>query len=337
MSFLLNPFVYGAQTLYTFQGTLGIGGTSFYYDGSDQETTRYTNISYTGYGGVTGEFGDSAFIGSLSPSSYGTNNVTSLYVELYDYYDARGGSTSFTYFNVQVGPDTSPLLFPTLNDYPLTAAAGGGYIDTLRVQMPRNLLDIKFQALTPTLRFALRTDLIETVGSGTITVPTGATRAIVYVLGGGGGGARVASGVTRRGGGNAGIAVSNISVPSAQWGTSLSYTVGQGGAGRTSTTGSGTAGTASSVTHAGLGLSMTANGGAGGTTTAAGAGGTASGGNVSNTTGSTGLTTVPTSNGADGRQVPNDNAFTGAHQGGGGGSGANGNSGLSGYVAIVWY
>ena len=336
MSFLLNPYVFSAQTLYTYQGVLTIGGASFYVDNSDQEHDENTSYDYTGYGTFSQLGFPSESAGSLSPSTFGNNTVDSLYVEEYAYYNSRGGSESSISFAVQISGTFFSDIFPTLDDYPLTATSGGGSLSGIRVKMPVNLLQTKFQGgLTPTLRFALRTDLKETVGSGTITVPTGATRAIVYVLGGGGGGARVASGATRRGGGNGGIAVSDISVESSDWGTNVSYTVGTSGVGRVSTAGSGTAGGSSTFT--GLSLVMTANGGGGGTTAAVGAGGTATGGSVSNTTGTSGLSTVPTSNGTDGPRTPNDSAFTGAHQGGGGGSGSNGADGAAGFVAVVWY
>lgn len=304
-------------TLRDYVGTLTVGSDSFASEGPPVIAENYY-----GFGTVYTAFG------SLSPAGYGGTTFTDLYAErLLD------GGTSSNALNVgRSGTDTTSTMFPTINDYPLANGGLTGILDTtaLTVNLPENLLGTKFLSATVTLRFALRTDIIQAVGSGNLVVPTGATRAIIYALGGGGGGARVASGSTRRGGGNGAIVVSDISVASGQWGTNMAYTVGAAGVGRVSSAGNGTAGGATTLTHAGLGVSINAGGGGGATTTLNGSGGTASGGNVSNTNGSAGTS-------ATGLNPEQDTAFRGAHQGGAGGVAANAQDGRAGLVAVVWY
>lgn len=304
-------------SIYAYAGALGVG--QYYYENPDPPPFETQTLN--GFGDYFGVFG------SLTPVEMSTLVIQSFY---HEFSDLSGVITNA--LNMQsTGADALSTKYPTLNDYPVVHGGIVGFVDTssLRVNVARNLLATKYFAGSATLRFALRTDVIE-LGSGTLTVPTGATRAVIYALGGGGGGARVASGATRRGGGNGAICVSDISVASGQWGTSMSYSVGAGGAGRTSTAGNGTAGGATTVTHAGLGVSISAGGGGGATTTAFGTGGTGSGGNVSNTTGSVGTS-------ATGLNTVQDTAFQNSHQGGAGGVAANGQNGVAGLVAIAWY
>ncbi len=335
MSFLLNPYVYSsAQALRDFQGAMVLG-EDFYtendiYLGDDGEgfpifgSQQYVAIGFNTDpesfrpGGIT--------FGSLTPSSYGATSFN------YFYYDATSGSLGN---NAQLkmgrsGPDTTAG-YPTINDYPLTPSPITTTVNviSLPLNIAGNLFETKYSIGTSvTLKFALRTDILATAGSGTVTVPTGATRAIIVATGGGGGGARVSTGGTRRGGGGGGTSISDTSVSSGDWGTTVSYTVGAGGAGRTSTNGSGIAGGAS--TFIGLGLVMTTNGGAGGTTTAVGAGGTASGGLTLNETGASGTT--------DGSYTTaRDIAYGNNGKGGFGGAGGDAAPGVVGFVTIVWY
>lgn len=128
-------------------------------------------------------------------------------------------------------------------------------------------------------------------GSGTETVPAGATSCTVSVWGSGAAGGRDVAGGNAWGGGGGGYCTRAIAVVG---GDSFSYSVAASVAGR-ATDGDGANGNASSVTGtvSGGSVSMTANGGSGVNTSAGvgGAGGTASGG-TTNTTGGTGTATT---------------------------------------------
>lgn len=305
----------GPQTLLEFVGLLTVGSDGY----ENPDPPPVVLESYAGFGTVYQSFG------ALSPAVYGGTTFTSFFTSNV----FNGGQINALTIG-RSGTDTTSTMYPTVNDYPMLNGGLTGAADTsaLVVNVPENLLNIKYFGTTVTVKFAIRTDIIQAAGAGSVTVPSGATRAVIYALGGGGGGARTAS--SRFGGGNGAICVSDISVASGQWGTTLSYTVGAAGVGRVSSAGNGTAGGATTVTHAGLGVSISAGGGGGGTTTANGSGGTASGGSVSNTNGSAGTST-------SGWNAVQDSAFTNAHQGGGGGVAANGQNGRAGLVAIVWY
>lgn len=111
-------------------------------------------------------------------------------------------------------------------------------------------------------------------GSGTETVPAGATNVVIEVWGGGG------KGGLNSGAGAGGYCRTSIACSSGQ---TLNYSVGAG-----STT-SGVAGAASTVTSGTLSVtSMTGNGGNPGSGATGGTGGTASGGTAANTTGTAG-------------------------------------------------
>lgn len=303
------------QTLLEFSGVLTIGSDEY----ENPDPPPFITESYVGYGEIYLPFG------SLSPDEYGNTLFTSFFTS--NVYNA-GQLNALTIG--RSGTDTTSTMFPTINDYPMLNGGLTGSVDTtaLVVNVPQNLLAIKYFGTDVTVRFALRTDIIQAAGTSTLTVPSGATRAVIYALGGGGGGARTAS--SRFGGGNGAYCVSDIAVASSEWGTSMSYTVGAAGVGRVSTAGNGTAGGATTVTHTGLGVSISAGGGGGGTTTANGTGGTASGGATLNTNGSAGTS-------ATGYNPANEVAFTNSHQGGQGGVGANGTNGRAGLVAVVWY
>lgn len=120
-----------------------------------------------------------------------------------------------------------------------------------------------------------------TSGSGTETVPAGASTCVITIWGGGGGGSSA-------GGGGAGYRTFSIGVTG---GNTLAYVVGANGAGGLAGTNQPTSGTASTVTAtvSGGSVSMTANGGGGALyTPTVGAGG-ASSGSGSGATGSNGV------------------------------------------------
>lgn len=117
-------------------------------------------------------------------------------------------------------------------------------------------------------------------GSGTVTVPSGATSARIVVCGSGGGGG---NGASSAGGGGAGTAIITISVVAGQ---TFNYFI-------PNATAAATDGTAATVnTWTGGSLSLTANGGKrGGGLNSPGAGGTATGGttNISGNPGNVGF------------------------------------------------
>lgn len=131
-------------------------------------------------------------------------------------------------------------------------------------------------------------------GSGNETVPTGAVSLTLTMWGGGGGGG---CGGTGAGGGGGGYVQLIRSVLSSEWGTTLPYSVGAGGAPHsTASSGSGTAGGNSTVTGTlnGSAVNCTAGGGGAGgtgTTGTSGTGGTASGG-TTNTAGHAGYNVI---------------------------------------------
>jgi hypothetical protein len=303
-------------SIYSYSGVLTVGGYS--YETPDPPPFEFQSL--TGFGDYFGVFGD------LSPVEMLTLIIQQFY---YEYSDISGVITDQLFLQ-STGTDALSTKYPTLNDYPMVNGGIVGSVNTagLLVNVSQNLLQLKYLGLETILRFALRTDIIQAAGTSTLTVPSGSTRAVIYGLGGGGGGARTAS--SRFGGGNGAYCISDIAVSSGQWGTSMSYTVGAAGVGRVSSAGNGTAGGATTITHAGLGVSISAGGGGGGTTTANGTGGTASGGATSNTNGSAGTS-------ATGYNPANEIAFQNSHQGGQGGVGANGTNGRAGLVAVVWY
>lgn len=133
-----------------------------------------------------------------------------------------------------------------------------------------------------------------TVGTSSWTVPKvlqlGLRKAYVEVYGGGGGGARNTSAPGPGGGAQGGISKGLIDLTGV---TSVSVTVGSGGAGATANPGIGSSGTASS-----FGAFLTANGGGGGINTGdASIGGTATGGDL-NISGASGDVAVTGGSGA---------------------------------------
>jgi len=126
-----------------------------------------------------------------------------------------------------------------------------------------------------------------TTGSGTDTVPTGATQVVIEVTAGGGGGSLGSATNGGAGGGGGGYAIKTIAVTG---GNTLSYAVGAAGALRTGSAGAGNPGSSSTVsgTVSGGSVSISSTGGGGGGGSGiGGAGGGASGGDT-NTAGNPG-------------------------------------------------
>lgn len=123
-----------------------------------------------------------------------------------------------------------------------------------------------------------------TSGSGTETVPSGASNVVIEVKGGGGGFSTTGYTLSfAAGGGGGGYCRTSMTVTP---GGTFNYSVGP--AGGTNPNNNGTAGQPSTVSSGTIILTtMTANGGGGGN--ANGAGGSASGGNQANANGSTGV------------------------------------------------
>ena len=200
------------------------------------------------------------------------------------------------------------------------------------------------------------------VGTSTWTVPAGVTRVKVTVVGGGGGGLAGSTGnVSGAGGGGGGYSIGVIGGLTS--GSSISYTVGGGGAGGTTDFGEGSAGGSSSFGPAN-GTTITATGGNGGTQGGGGGlGGTGSGGNI-NGSGEDGeiFTTASTTNWVRGGQGGSSilggggsagsvaancsyvyNSRSGKNYGGGGGGGAantacwtGGGNGAQGVIIIEY-
>lgn len=143
-----------------------------------------------------------------------------------------------------------------------------------------------------------------TSGSGSETVPSGATGVTITVIGGGGG-SGWAIGSNGAGGGAGGTCIHIASVDSSEWGTTLGYAAGAAGSNETFQTGNDSTDGQPSVVTGTIGLaSISLSGNGGGSTntnTAGGTGGTASGGNSANNTGNAGSTGAP---GVGGVTVP---------------------------------
>jgi hypothetical protein len=168
------------------------------------------------------------------------------------------------------------------------------------------------------------TTSVFTSGSGTFTIPAGATTCDVEDWGGGGG-SSPSGGVVSPGpaGGASGYAHSLLSV-STSGGKTLNYSVGAGG------NTAGTNGVGSSITSGTLSITtMAANPGTGGSGSP-GVGGTATGGTVANTTGAG----ASTSTGGAATTGLNGNAFGGGGNGGAGAPGTLGTPGGTGAAAF---
>ncbi len=124
-----------------------------------------------------------------------------------------------------------------------------------------------------------------TTGSGSETVPSGATTAVIETWGGGGGGRFSLATGNAYGGGGGAYCTATFSVAPADWGTTLAYFVGNGGAAKT-TASNGGAGTFSQITGTlnSVSVGVLANGGGGGTGLTGGSAGGGSGGSVANGT-----------------------------------------------------
>lgn len=162
--------------------------------------------------------------------------------------------------------------------------------------------------------FSART-VTYTSGSGTETVPYGATSCIIDVWAGGGGGQK-ASPSDGTGGGAGGYSRKTVAVSGGQ---TFSYSVGAGGAGKITTNGVGADGNNSTVSSAAPSVSITCNKGLGGTP---GTGGTASGGDTNTTGGNGTITAGGTAGGTSGN-----NAGDGGRGNIGAGNGVDGHSG----------
>jgi hypothetical protein len=190
-----------------------------------------------------------------------------------------------------------------------------------------------------------------TVGSGTETIPTGASQVVITVWGAGGGGGRSGTNICTNnnggGGGSGAYVKKTLSISSSNWGQTLSYLVAtrgaagitsapNGGAGGTSTVSNGTFTTSVSLSAGGGG------GGASGNSTGnQGSGGTASGGDT-NTNGNGGGGTVSTGAAAPNGGAAQTNYATNGNPPGGGGSGGqvgssqNGGQGADGQVVFAY-
>lgn len=243
-----------------------------------------------------------------------------------------GGSTSGQSVNLQLGKSaTATISFNDSNVRSLTGTSAN-----TQLSMPSQFWGKGFTPVTHTY---------STPGSGTETVPSGATTVAIQVWGGGGSGAfRNAGAAGGGGGGGGGYTTQTISVSGI---SSFSYTVGSGG-NAVSSVQNGQAGSASTVSGGAGAVSMTANGGGAGIATpaAGGAGGTYSG-TGTGTNGSAG-TAGSVGNGGNGGASPNgggtatySSGFADGNAPGGGGTGGNSNYDLrSGYGAggqIIFY
>lgn len=179
-------------------------------------------------------------------------------------------------------------------------------------------------------------------GTGSVTIPSGATGVTIEIWGAGGGGGKggtylIAPGEPEEydggGGGGGGYSKTVLVLGGGDALKTINYTVGTAGAGAT-VGAPGTAGTFSNVYSGSYTITtMTANGGQQGTSTplyTQGAGGTASGGNTTNTTGNGGASF--TNAGAAG--IAGDNSLT-AGAGGNGGFSV-GENGQNGRVRMVF-
>ena len=176
--------------------------------------------------------------------------------------------------------------------------------------------------------FAAITNTYNTGTAATETIPNGAMQMVVTEWGGGGGGATGrTAGISGGGGASGAYCTKTFALASADWGKTLTYTVGALGLG--ASTGDGQAGSASTITNNtfATAVAMTANGGGGGKdgniTGNQGTPGIASGGTTNTSgNGSGGATPV-------GRGAPNGGADVGLETvgtapGGGGGGGLGG-------------
>lgn len=277
-------------------------------------------------------------IGSIGAGVYDGGEITECWFE--SYYNSAGSDDYESLILVR-NTDTSAI-YPYLDDTPIVGNSQSGATATWSISSgvnpPSGFSPARRLLMTlgsATLGLAIRTDLITATGASSVTVPNDCTQLIVIALGAGGGGGRRSAGACQAGAAG-GYALKTLSVPTSQWGTTLNYSVGAKGIGRTGSSGAGTAGGNTTVTHAGLDISITCNGGAGGAQSGSGtsAGGTASGGDT-NITGGNG--TVSTGGAAVGNGATGQ-AYQGKSAGGNGGASANanGSDGEDGIVALLW-
>ena len=177
-----------------------------------------------------------------------------------------------------------------------------------------------------------------TTGSGTETIPTGATNLTIEVWGGGGGGGGGNTSVNFGDAGGTGAYTTALFAVSTHAGQTIAYSVGAQGAGGVSSTGAGSAGGNSTASTGTFTLStITARGGAGGAMQGGGSG-SGTGGTYTNAnpgaTGSTGIT--PTGRlGSTG--ISGSISGDGSPHGGSGSGGTNGSGGAGTPGAVVFY
>jgi hypothetical protein len=178
----------------------------------------------------------------------------------------------------------------------------------------------------------------DTTGAGSITIPDGASQVVIEYWAAGEGGARGSA--TVKGGGAGGYGKKTVALVAADWGTTISYNVGAGGAGRTASTGNGAAGADTTVSTftvtAGVIAAMRAKAGGGVTPRIGGVAGT--GGDI-NTPGGNGSTFLGGASPYGG--AVSDEGDAGNAPGGGGGGGLdadseNGGNGAAGRVKFTW-
>ena len=193
------------------------------------------------------------------------------------------------------------------------------------------------QSFTPVTR-------IYTSGSGTETVPANATTCVITCDGAGGSG-RYTTGFLAGGGGSGARVIKTITVSGGQ---TMSYSVGVGGAARTTATNGLPGGTSTVNSWSGGTLNLSAGGGSGGTLTG-GAGGVADGGDVGSSNGDPGADgqydaeifwfTDPSGGGVNGGIFAGDGGGNANDAGPGGGGSGNRNapSGAGGNGRIKFY
>lgn len=176
------------------------------------------------------------------------------------------------------------------------------------------------------------TRLIYRSGTDTVTAPGGANFCIIKIWGGGGGGGAYNDTAAQigQGGGGGAFVYKQLAVTGGS--TTLTYSVGAGGAGGTGD-GAGSAGGDTTITG---GATLTAGGGSGGLAfpSGGGTGGSASGGDALSENGNSGTGNIGSSGGAE-----FGGGLAGYGAGGGGGTNPfqNGAAGENGAVIIEWY
>jgi hypothetical protein len=201
------------------------------------------------------------------------------------------------------------------------------------------------QVMADALRFAQVINTYTITGAGTEIVPYGAKHVKIQGEGGGGsGGMSGAGGTGGDGGGGGAFFEKDVDIVPADWGKSLAYVVGNGGA-RRNAVNAGIAGSATTVTINALAsapTNLSAGGGQGGSQGGGGSstGGTATGGDT-NTSGGTATTIVGAAGAAGFGGSTSGRGTDGALYGGGGGGAkdtvdAHSGGGADGKLVFTW-